>query len=278
MMVLLSALLHPLRDISLKGVTNPAAAYLGVSLGWVVMAGCLTLLGGESLSLTHQAWQPAIISGLALGCYYFGTLAAMRRGHLSIYYPIIRSSPLIVLVLNWFLFDQSYSALAALGILVIIASGFLLQKPKGRLFDDFGALGLALLAMVASAVYTLADSVAMKHAEPNVFLFWVYLIVSASLGIAWLLTKNPCPQPKRIVDGQRVWWRIAFACVTSYASYYLILTAFQLRADPAYVGAVRQASRPVSLVLATFILREPRALRRLWWAGLLALGIAMLAI
>ncbi len=277
-MVLLSALLHPLRDISLKGITNPATAYFGVSLGWVVLAGGLALLGDQSLTLTHQAWQPAVISGLALGCYYFGTLAAMRRGHLSIYYPIIRSSPLIILVLNWVLFGQSYSALAALGILVIIASGFLLQKPTGRLFDNVGALGLALLAMVASAVYTLADSVAMKHAEPNVFLFWVYLIVSASLGLAWLFTKSPRPKPMGNAGGQLVWSRIAFACVTSYASYYLILTAFQLRADPAYVGAVRQASIPVSIVLATLILREPRSRRRLWWAGLLAIGIAMLAI
>jgi drug/metabolite transporter (DMT)-like permease len=278
MMVLLSALLHPLRDISLKGVANPASAYFGVSLGWVALAGGQALLSGQSLTLAHQAWLPAVISGLALGCYYFGTLAAMRRGHLSIYYPIIRSSPLVILVLNWALFDQTYSALAALGILVIIASGFLLQKPTGRLFDDVGALGLALLAMVASAVYTLADSVAMKHAEPNVFLFWTYLIVSASLGLAWLLVKRPRPLPMGNAGGQLGWARIAFACVTSYVSYYLILTAFQLRADPAYVGAVRQASIPVSIVLATLILREPRSSRRLWWAGLLAIGIAMLTI
>tara|TARA_B110000977_G_C10603253_1_gene309099 strand:- start:117 stop:425 length:309 start_codon:yes stop_codon:yes gene_type:complete len=72
--------------------------------------------------------------------------------------------------------------------------------------------------------------------------------------------------------------RIIFAGVSSYVSYILILTAFQLGAEAAAVSSVRQASIPVSVVLAAVILKEPRFLHRIGWASLLALGIICITL
>lgn len=267
--------MHPLRDLGLKGIANPASAYLGVSIGWVFIAAVQTFLQGRSLILPPEAWWPAAASALGLTCYYYGTLAALQRGHLSAYYPIIRSAPLAIILFNWMFFGEAYSALALLGVLMVVFSGLLIQKPSDRLFDDPIALGFALLAMVASAVYSIADSVAMRHVEPSSFLFWVYLFVSLLLGMICLADPRRSAQLRtRLFESwQGSWLRILTASLTSYASYYLILVAFQLRADPAYVSAIRQASIPLSIILAAFVLREQGSLQRLGWAILLAIGI-----
>ena len=73
-------------------------------------------------------------------------------------------------------------------------------------------------------------------------------------------------------------WRIVFAGITSFLSYLFILSAFQLGAEAATVSAVRQASIPVSVILAAFILNEPHFMHRIVWAGLVALGILAITL
>lgn len=269
-------MIHPLRDTTLKGLPNPALAYLSVSAGWVLLAGAQMMASGQTLALPIEAWVPAIVSALALVCYYYGTLAALRRGHLSVYYPIIRSSPLVIVGLNWAVFGQSYSALALIGVCIIIAAGIAIQKPSGRLFDDHKALSLALIAMAGSAVYTLADASAMQHAEPAQFLFWNYSLVTLCLGVVCLVGRRNSSEGFAAENRWPVAARVSFAAVSSYLSYYLILLAFQLNADPAYVGAIRQASIPVSVLLGALVLREHSVLHHLWWAIVLAIGIVIL--
>ena len=71
--------------------------------------------------------------------------------------------------------------------------------------------------------------------------------------------------------------KILSAGLISYSSYYLILVAFGLGADAAAVSAVRQASIPISVLLAAYFLNENETFRRLKWASLIALGIIILA-
>ena len=66
--------------------------------------------------------------------------------------------------------------------------------------------------------------------------------------------------------------------VLAYSSYYLILLAYQLGGDVAAVTAMRQASIPISVALGGLFLREGAMARRFFAAGLLALGIAVIAL
>lgn len=277
--MLISALLHPFRDLGLKSLRRPASAYFGVAAIWVIIAGAQAALLGKPLWLPAAAWTPAVFSAVGLGVYYHGTLSALQRGHLSVYYPIIRSAPLAIVVLNWALFGTAYPAPALLGIGLVLISGFLIQKPSGRLFGDARALSFAIAAMIGSAVYTMADAVAMRHAEPSTFLLWIYAAVSCQLGVACVAGKRT--DDASLFDRLFGAWRLAplrivLAGITSYASYAFILSAFQLGSDAAYVSAIRQASIPVSVILAYALLGEPRGLPRLGWACLLAIGIAII--
>jgi len=239
-----------------------------------------SLSTGTGLTLTHEAWGLAAVSAAGLAVYYFGTLEALQGGHLSVYYPIIRSSPLAIVAVNWGLFGQSYSTSVLFGILLIVASGILLQQSGGGLFENVRSLLLALAAMIASAVYALADAAAMQIAEPAPFVFWVYVLVSAlMLGLA-LTGRDRNSQSLRAI--YRSWltapWRIATASIVSYGSYYLILKAFQMKGDPALVVAVRQISIPVSVILAAIVLGEPRFRQRLGWALMLAVGVVIVIV
>jgi uncharacterized membrane protein len=73
-------------------------------------------------------------------------------------------------------------------------------------------------------------------------------------------------------------WRIMLAGVSSYLSYFFILRAFQLGAEAAAVSAVRQASIPVSILLAAIILLEPSFLKNIAWASLIMLGILLITL
>jgi len=255
-----------------------AFAYLGVAVIWIGIAGVHTVIEGLEFRLPQAAWPFVVMSSVGLSFYYYGTLAALRRGNLSVYYPIIRSSPLAIVVFNWLVLDQTYSILALAGIGLIIGASLAIQKAPGSLFNDWRALLLAFMAMVASAAYALADAHAMRHASPAPFLFWCYSLVSIQLFIVCLL-ERPRAKLVELSSARKnaiTLYRILIASVSSYASYYLILMAFQFQADPALVSAVRQASIPVSVVLAAILLKEPRFLHRMGWATLLAAGIVMI--
>ena len=225
---------------------------------------------------------------------YFGTMAALRVGDLSVYYPIIRSSPFLIVAVSWLFLDHTYTAATLAGIVLIVVAGFALQYRTGKVVANPQALALAVLAMAGSAAYTIADASAMQTAQAPAFLFWVYAILTPVFILVLVglnpdalrrsprerlvgATAGPAPPAGSPATPGNWLTRVGFAAATSYLSYYLILLAFQAGADPAATSAVRQASIPVSVVLAALILGEQRFLHRLGWAAVLALGIALVA-
>ncbi|WP_209599634.1 EamA family transporter [Ruegeria sp. HKCCSA071] len=279
-LVLVSAATHPLRDLVLKGVAHPVSCYVGVSLTWVIMAAVHTLVMGHDLSLPYEVWPFVAISALGLTIYYYGTLSALRRGNLSVYYPIIRSSPIAIVAFSWLALDQHYSWFTLVGIALVLLGSLMIQKLPGGLLHDHRAFALASMAMLGSAAYSLSDAHAMKLTNPAPFLFFTYTLVTPLLaGIrAWEDRHLSAPFMGVVRGWAQAPVRIEFAGIVSYLSYLFILTAFQLGAETATVSAVRQASIPVSVTLAAIILKESRFLHRIGWASLIALGILLITL
>lgn len=280
LIVLLSALLHPIRDLLLKGHRHPESAYLAVTGGWVTIAAVHALASGTSLRLPEEVWGLALASAFCLTAYYFGTMAALKTGDLSIYYPIIRSSPLLIVALTWAYSGQTYAPVVLVGILVIVIAGFALQRQPGRLLANPRIVALAMVAMAGSAGYTIADAQAMTRIEPPAFLFWVYVLVTPAFAALARIFKPPeVSTATLLMAGWRhLPLRLATASLVSYISYLLILIAFQIGAGAAETAAVRQASIPVSVVLAALVLGETRFLSRLGWATLMAIGIVLILL
>jgi uncharacterized membrane protein len=276
----MAAAIHPFRDIFLKGSKHPISAYASICSIWIFISIIHVLIFNEDLRLPVSYWPYVVASSLGLIIYYYGTLKALERGSLSVYYPIIRSSPLAIVFVNWLAFDQSYELKVLLGIGLVLIGVFMLQKSARGVTGEKKSLYLALLAMLGSAAYTVADANAMSVISPSVFLFYVYIIVTLGLfglGLSEsrnmansisLLKTNFAHAPRRII----------LAGVSSYVSYYLILWAFKVGSEAAAVSAIRQVSIPLAVVVATIVLKEKKFFYNLWWASFVGVGVIIISI
>ncbi len=293
-LVMVSAGIHPVRDLLLKGGTSPNARYLLYALCWIPMTLVHGLVFEQNLGLPPALWLSVCLSALGLVLYYFGTFQALRVSDLSIYYPIIRCSPVAILLFSFVALGVQYSLLVVLSILMIFVGTIMLQKPKGGIFGNRLALLAAVLALVGSAIYTIVDARAMLAVQPGAYLFYIYLLVSAGLlallaidtrvtgkaGAAGAGTPDDGATPRTVVGQIRasLSWRVPVAAATSYAAYLLVLQAFAMGGEAAAVSAVRQASIPVSVLMGVFILRESGLSRRFLWSIVIAAGIAAIGL
>lgn len=278
-LILTSAALHPLREYLIKKDASPKGVTLAVVFQFWIYAGIEVWLRGLSPLDAYQVWPMMLISGVGLLFYYWCVVMTLRTGDLSIYYPITRSSPIFVVFVGYLFLGHTYSASMLAGIGLVLVAAFSLQYKRGaRFFSQPLTLTFAFLAMCGHGVITLADAEAMKHVEPAVFVFVLYICLVPAMAVLLTLTSAPDDDVGRIfIHGWvKTPMRYFTAGVTAYASYYLILLAFQLGANVAALSAVRQISIPMSVLLGGMMLKEKSMAGRLLWSVLLAIGIAVI--
>ncbi|WP_306115718.1 MULTISPECIES: hypothetical protein [unclassified Roseovarius] len=277
-LVLTSAVMHPLWNVLLKKYPDPQLGYLFLTATMGLCALCHGLVVGADFSAALAVWP--LIGASLCGQILYGTCltATLSRGDLSAYYPIIRSSPVFVVLVSFVLFGQTYPWTVLLGIFMAVTGGFMLLYRRGsRILEDWRALALALLAMCGTGIYSLADAGAMKTIEPQVLVALVEGPLVLFYGALWLRQRSTrTVTPQR--PGNFSWLHIILPGALAYSSYYLILIAYQLGGDVAAVTSMRQASIPISVLLGGLFLREGAMARRLFAAGLLALGIVVIAL
>lgn len=274
-LVLGSATLHPIRDLTLRRAGPPELAYLGVALVWIAVSLAHCVANGESLRLPEQVWPLALVSAAGLIVYYWGTLSALRSGDLSVYYPIIRLAPIFMVIYLWLFEGRLYPWVTLAGIVITIVAGSVLQTSGRRLLPRPRATLWALAAAIGSAAYGLADARSMQLVKPEVLLFWIYLLVSG--GLAALAGFNLRAQAASVRFERRNLFRILLAALSSYLSYYLILLAYARNADPAVVNVVRQFATPVAVFVAIVWYREHLRLSQWVSVTVLTAGIALVA-
>lgn len=275
-LVLLSAALHPIWNLLLKKSGDPALGYLVLTITIAVSALIHGLVAGDDF-LAALPVLPLIALSL-FGQILYGTCltATLSRGDLSTYYPIIRASPVFIVIVSILVLGKDYEPLTLLGIGLAVVGGFLLLYRRGtRYLDDPLTLGLALVAMAGTGIYSIADSQLMQTLTPQVQMVWVEGLLIPFFATLYLrrqpdksngsLSLNPSSAIRLIIPG-----------ILAYTSYYLILMAYQMGGEVAAVTSVRQASIPLSVLLAGYFLREGAILRRLAAASLLALGIIVI--
>ena len=280
-LVLGSAALHPFRDLLIKGQDFPESAYLGVTGSWVIFAAIQSAIFNQPLNLPIDVWPLVAGSALGLFLYYPCVMLTLKTGDLSVYYPIIRSSPLAIVAVSYLFLEQYYSPVTLLGISLILMSAIMIQYRRGAvLLQRPKLIFTAVAAMLGSAIYSLADSVAMETITPAPFLFWVYTALTLAFIVFFTLTR---PQ-KRPLSLQlfgcwpSAWLSVLSSGALSYASYLLILFAFQSGGEVAVVSAIRQVSIPLSVLLGALVLKEKHLLARLSWSLLLASGVIIIMI
>ena len=278
-LVLASAFMHPLREFLVKGDQTPSGVALAVVIHFCIFSGIQTWLIGADPWIAYNVWPTMLVSGLGTLFYYWCVLMTLKVGDLSVYYPIIRSSPLFVVIVGFLFLNHTFSLMMLSGIALILFGAFLIQyQPGGGTFSHPRTLVLAVLALCSHGVITLADAESMKVAEPSSYLFAQYIFMIPGMIIVSFATK---PREQSLSHHLFSGWkrtprRFILAGSMSYASYYLILWAFQLGGSAAAVSSVRLASIPLSVILGCILYKEARMNARLAWSILITIGIVVI--
>jgi drug/metabolite transporter (DMT)-like permease len=278
LLVLASAFLHPFWNLLVKKNPDPQLGYVFVTIALSACGLVHGLIAGVDFSAVSAVWPFVALSVCGQLLYGTGLTATLKRGELSTYYPIIRASPVFVVAASVLLLGKSYPPAILLGIAMAVAGGFALLYRRGsRMFEDPRALAFALLALSGSGIYSMSDARMMQAIEPQVMVFTVESLLIPIYGIAWLRRNaaSQTPLPRMSARGLAA---LLLPGVIAYASYYLILTAYQLGGEVAAVTSVRQASIPISVALGGLFLREGAMLRRFAAAGVLMAGIIVIAL
>lgn len=272
-LVLVSAGLHPIWNMLLKKSGDPRLGYLVLTATLSICGLIHGLLAGDDFMAAWLLWPLLLVSWCGQVIYGTCLTATLRRGDLSTYYPIIRASPVFIVIVSVLFLGQHYAWLTIAGIGLAVAGGFLLLYRRGTHFlEDPPTLGFALLAMVGTGIYSLADAHLMQSISPQVQMFWIEGMLVPLFAVLYLRHQPAETRTRPAMSATGILW-IIVPGILAYTSYYLILMAYQMGGEVAAVTSVRQASIPLSVILGGYFLREGAILRRLVAASLLALGI-----
>jgi len=278
-LVLLSAVLHPLWNALLKKGGQPESGFLVLTFLIALFAGAHSLIAGHDLGSIVTVWPLYLASCAGQLVYGFFLVMTLRRGDLSAYYPIIRSSPALIVVFGFLVLGQRYSPVMLGGIVLVLIGGFLLQyRPGMRLLNDPKTLACALLSMSGVAVYSLADSRGVRAIEPSVLFFWVEATCLVSYLVLFRLMGEHSVRWTALYTWLRRPLSNTAAGVFAYTSYWLILEAYAKGGDVAAVTSVRQASIPISVLIGGVLLQEGAVFRRFGASLLLAAGIVTIVL
>ncbi len=296
---LLSAVLHPIRDIILKNNHPRYETYMLSVTGLIPIAIVNILIVHSGFHISKHVLELCLLSAFGNVLFYGGIAFALKFGDLSVYFPIFRGTPLFVAIVNYFVWDQKYSFYFWIGLIFIILGVFIIyngikfwqfyshltedeeesknQPPK---HGHLKPLLFSILALFGSILFILADDHAMDSTnildkiEPSTYQFYNYSLCAGLFFIfGFLKSKDKIRYiPKIIKTYTGNFKRLFSASLLDYSSYTLILLAESMHGDVVFVNSLRLWDIPVSVLLARFFLKEKNTTNRLMASFLILIG------
>ena len=266
-LALCAAVVHAVWNLLLTRADDTEAA---TAVALAAGVGLFALPAVLTWRVDAAAW-PYVAASTAFELGYVATLAgALRRGDLSVVYPLARgSAPVLVLAVSAGVLGAATSAWQVAGI-GLVAAGVLLVRGVHRP-DDPAVIALALACGACIAGYTVVDSHGLDHAAALPYL-WIVMALT-SIGYLPLVARlrgtaalRSALRPPALVTA-----------VLFFGAYLLVLAALRL-ADPGPVAAVRETSVVIAAALGALVLRERVTRARAAGALVVVLGAALIAL
>lgn len=220
----------------------------------------------------------AAISGIANGLYFLGLRVAYHLAPASTVYPMVRSSPLLIALVETLFFARSFPSLSWLAIIVAACGLWLIATSS---HDGVRRLNLAwphaLLAALMTVVYSLSDKVAAPYLDGfNVALGYVCV----NYAIGWLFL---CAEQKvrtgswipTLMPSRRSLLIGTLGVGTAYA-----LVIYAMRWLPAaYAVTLTNAGIALTVLLGVLWLQEHEGWRqRVAGATLVVIGLVVVGV
>jgi drug/metabolite transporter (DMT)-like permease len=217
-----------------------------------------------------DAW-PYVVGSTVFELGYVATLAAaLRRGDLTVVYPLARgSAPVLVLAVSAGVLGAATSGGQVAGI-ALVAAGVLLVRGVRRPGDP-AVIGLALACGACIAGYTVVDAHGLDHASALPYL-WTVMALTALGYLPLVARRRGSVSLRRAVRPQMLATAVLF-----FGAYLLVLAALRL-AEPGPVAAVRETSVAIAAALGALVLRERVTRARAAGALVVVAGAALIAL
>jgi len=137
-------------------------------LWWALALHCATLgLWGLYALASEAIWSRELLVFLLVSAsgntlYFLALNRAYAHAPVALVYPLVRSSPLLIGLWSVLFFGESLG-LSAWGAMLISVAGLMLLAGTAWRKDGFAALPLALVAALATSVYSLSDKAATAY-------------------------------------------------------------------------------------------------------------------
>lgn len=274
-LVLIAAVCHAVWNIAAKRVRSDGTVFVwcyatASALLWLPVGAVVLVYSPGSVSWS-LLWAP-VVSGLLHFAYGVSLQTGYDRADLGVVYPVARGTgPLLTMIFAVLLFAEPPGWVGLVGGLVVIGGVAIVATTRSIAPDSregsaatthsrrVAGLRWGALTGAVIAGYTLFDDHAVTTlglaavSYYSISAFWQALTMSP---IAWR-------RRDRIGPVLRTYWReVAIVSVLSPFAYVLVLQA--MKTTPvALVAPVRESSIVVGSLLAWWLFKEPRPVRRL---------------
>jgi len=281
-MVVSSAVLHALRNFLNKRAMDKQAF-----IWWYEIFGLLFFLPIFIITLLKVDFSITIpyvlLSGIIHFIYWYFLSKALALGDLSLIYPIMRSSPALVLLFSITILKENVSLHGGIGILLVVFGVYSINlqkidyreliKPLRSIVSD-RSTQYAFLTLVSVAAYSLIDKIAVSKMHP---VFFAFLYPWISLG---LFTPHVLNATKKgvLLREWRIHKRSILTCgLISICGYFLILWAFTLE-RMSYILGLRQISIVIAVILGGQLLNEKNKMIRVISSAIIFIGCYLITI
>ena len=261
-LVLISALFHALRSLFTKESGDKQVflwLYSIVALLFFSPLFFYFLYRGGITNPAAYAWCAG--SGFIHFLYWLFLTSAYKEGDLSHVYPIMRSSPALVLMIAVLLLGEQVSVQGVAGILLVAVgvyiinmkqiSGAELLAPVKSIAHDHSTQ-FAFLTLISVAFYSIVDKMAVNYIHPILFAF-LHLFFGMCYYTPYIVfTKNAAKIKKEWHSGAV---RIIMSGIIGIVGYTLILVAFTME-RVSYIVGLRQTSIVFAVLMGSHFLKE----------------------
>lgn len=283
LLVLLSAVLHAVREFfTKKSRDKQIFVWWYKVFALIFFAPLFAYFFWKFENPPLSAWILGIASGVVHFFYWIFLSKSYESGDLSQVYPIMRSSPALVLIFAVIFFGEKVSPLGVAGILLVASGVYIinlkslswkcLRAPVAAIRES-RATRFAFLTLLTATIYSLIDNAGVQNCHPLVFIYFISFFSFALFTPYVFLTKE---KPAFWCEWRENKKSIVANGILVMSSYSLILIALTF-AKVSYVTGLRQISVVFAVLLGGQLLREKSQKIRLIAALLIFLGAVLIA-
>ncbi len=275
---------------------HPSTSFFLVAntVGVVVLLPFLIIYRNILFQFPLEVWVLLVITGFAMAVYFGFLAAAYRSGDMSIAYPLVRSSPIIVVTVVTLVLGRTdqVSIQCVLGIVLVVGGCFLIPM---RHFADIRLRNylnktcmLALVAAFGTAGYSMADDEALRELR-NAFgnrinIVSITLIYACLEGLSaslWLAIFVGSRHAGRLNFQQVMRSGKKTAVLTGIGisgTYALVLISMAFVENISYVVAFRQLSILFGVGLGIMIVGESPYMPKIVGVGIMFIGLILVGL